>query len=140
MQIEIRKDAAGNGAWGTERTHKNGVAYKHKGLDIISTPGSIIKAPWGMKIERISYPYADNPHYMGIAWNSDRMYGKLWYIRPHAHLIGTIVPKGHPIGTLQDVSIRYPNSGMQPHWHIQIDGIDPMVIFDIMQLIKGHTS
>lgn len=138
MTLTIRYDAAGSGEWGALRTRKTGETYKHNGLDIAGRPGDTIVAPWGMYVKRISRPYSDDLSYSGIAWESDRMKGRIWYVVPRHNIIDTFIPSGTSIGLLQDVTQRYPDRGMSPHWHLQIDSIDPMVIIDMMEMLRRY--
>lgn len=127
----IRNDSGGLGYYGAPRIKTiNGkqIHYMHQGVDFQCTPGQRIVAPCSCHIVRIARPYATG-HYEGLLLRSKRATFKLFYIMPNRELIGKSVSEGSPIGWAQDISLRYPQSGVTPHIHLEIDHCDPMILY-----------
>lgn len=127
----IRNDGAGSGEYDALRSG----GRRHKGKDYLCAPGQGIYAPFDMVIDRVSYPYANDKQYLGIAWSTDEMRGRLWYFSPTIGLIGSYAKKGTFIGTAQDISKKY-GAPMEPHVHFQINNFDPQILEDITKLVK----
>jgi murein DD-endopeptidase MepM/ murein hydrolase activator NlpD len=123
------KDAWGVGLYGASREER-----LHKGLDIVAQPGDRIVAPFIGDNVREAVPYSNDPSYRGIVikgiddWTGYEM--KVFYVE--GLLSGRIV-KGQEIGTVQNLTIRYP--GITNHIHVEVKKngvqIDP---FDIWQM------
>lgn len=129
---KIRSDAGGDGHYGAKRSKKEKkgetwvlVVYTHGGTDFEGFPGQPVLAPIAGKIEREARPYA-NANYSGVLLAGPSGKVKMFYLRPHAELIGTWVEQGQPIGLMQDISQRYDNVG--PHVHLQIEEFDPELL------------
>lgn len=117
----IRKsDLWGSGAFGASRGNR-----PHLGIDLIYSPDEQVRAPFKLKIDRVSFPYATSD-YSGIAFTAssgDTMYdGRMWYFEPDINLIGKTVRKGQVIGTAQQINKKY--SGMINHLHLQLEKVN----------------
>lgn len=53
-KIEIRRDDAGDGRFGSSRERPDGTKYDHEGVDIKAPPGTPVTSPVDGKIDRIS--------------------------------------------------------------------------------------
>jgi len=123
----LRSDPAGDGSYGARRAGR-----EHEGYDFLGDPGQQIVMPFNGLIERIARPYRGDTNYSGALIVSDWIKVKLFYFAPFSHLIGRPVGIGAPIGTMQDITRRYPppsgeKQQMLPHVHFQISSIDPEI-------------
>ncbi len=118
----IRSDPAGSGLYGAPRGNR-----RHRGLDLLCAPGQTVVAPLAGRIVRIARPYADDAHLSGLLIAGARMEIKLFYLQPHARLIGSDVRAGDAVGIAQDVTFRYPHQGMRPHIHMEVTACDPLL-------------
>jgi hypothetical protein len=132
----IRNDKGGAGTFGARRTKSNGkggvIEYTHEGVDYKCLPGQTIFMPFTGKIEREARPYAEGP-YSGLVITSKRLSIKIFYIEPYPEIIGKSVKIGMPIGKAQDISLKYKDSGVTPHVHVQIEACDPEFFFESHQ-------
>ena len=125
----IRNDKGGSGYFGAPRSKTvNGVkvSYKHEGTDFVCMPGQVIKMPVTGKVARLAYPYPDKS-YGGVVIESKRATLKIFYVKPYDGVVGMVLKLGDPIGTAQDVSLRYPGQGVTPHIHVQVETCDPEI-------------
>lgn len=115
----IRRDAAGDGRYGATRK-----GHTHEGLDLIATPGETVLAPFDGYYLRDGRPYANDARYSEAVFRGQGKEVRLMYVQA-TYLMqpGTAFSKGDVIGTAQDVSQRYPGSGMLPHVHVEV--LDP---------------
>ncbi|HEX9972285.1 MAG TPA: hypothetical protein VGD14_09460 [bacterium] len=112
----IRNDEEGSGEYGASRGNRI-----HNGIDYLCDDGQIIIAPFALTIERESFPKLGSP-LSGILWRHDKTKGKMFYFKPHKHLIGQNIRAGDAMGIAQSVSKDYGLSRMKDHIHFQIDG------------------
>ena len=137
----IRNDAGGQGHFGAKRrrTNANGeeIIYTHKGVDYRCIPGQAIFMPFTGQIVRVARPYANGP-YSGAVISCKRMTIKIFYFEPYPETIGKIYKIGMPIGVAQDISQRYPDSGVTPHIHVQVEEVDPDFFF--WRVIDGYLT
>ena len=124
------RDGWGSGSFGASRDHGR---RHHKGVDIVAKPGQAVVSPVDGTVVRTNVrPYANDPSYYGIELETADGYRiKMFYLTP-AVRVGTKVRAGEPIGTAQDISLKYPDRGsgpMTPHVHVEVrkDGriLDP---------------
>ena len=126
----IRNDSGGAGYYGAPRKKGvTGMKYRHQGTDYACEPGEPVRSPCTGRIIRRANPYVDGP-LKGVLIESKRAAMKLFYVDPKPELIGEVIQQGQIIGTAQDVSLRYPASGVTPHVHLQITSLDPEVLMD----------
>lgn len=119
------KDDFGSGQFNASRGKD-----KHNGIDFICTPGQVVIAPVDGVVKRKAYPYKDKD-YCGVLIDSGNVTMKLFYLEPDISLIGKKVSQGDRIGIAQDISRKY-NRGtlrMQPHIHMEIERINPLLLF-----------
>lgn len=116
--LGVRSDQAGDGRYGAPRGDRT-----HKGTDFLCDPGQDVIAPITGEIRRERFPYADDLSYKGCVIVGEIMTITLFYMALDKTLIVTHVNQGQVIGKAQDVSLRYPDSGMLAHVHMQIDEI-----------------
>ncbi len=122
----IRDDPAGSGRYGAPRG-----ARRHRGLDLIARPGQPVKAPVDGLLVRQARPYADDRELSGVVLRGRRVTLKLFYLHPDLGLVGKHVRAGDIIGTAQDVTRRYPGSGMLPHIHMEVILCDPLYFLSL---------
>lgn len=120
--LGIRNDSAGSGEHGASRGSR-----LHIGTDFLCKPGQPVVAPISGRVLRFPKPYSSG-EYSGISIVSKTMNVKLFYLAPNKSLRGRDVKQGDLIGIAQDITERYPNQGMKPHIHFQVDSIDPMAL------------
>ena len=121
----VRIDAGGSGNYGTLRTG----GRRHLGLDIACVPGQDVKAFCTGKLIREAYPYGDDLSWKGFVLEAKRATFKVFYAEVLPHLIGTVVQEGSVIAKAQDISLRYPGSGVTPHIHLEVTSCDPRILF-----------
>ena len=110
---EIRDtDEWGSGAYGAPRGDRT-----HRGIDIVTTHGQVITAPFDGIMVRRADPYEDDPAYTGclLRRESDGLEIKLFYIE---NLSTGAVSEGQKIGTAQDIAQKYP--GITNHIHLEV--------------------
>lgn len=117
-------DQWGDGRFGASRDEGT---RRHKGVDYIATPGQAVVYPTNCAtLTRISNPYSDDNRFSGAGVSNPRVELYLWYFAPDAALVGKPAHLGQPIGTAQDLNLRYP--GITPHIHVQIITLDLTVL------------
>jgi len=120
----VRIDRGGNGNYGAPRGDR-----KHTGLDISCIPGQDFRAFCTGIIIREAFPYADDLSWKGFVFSAKRANFKVFYAELLPDLVGTIVQEGTVIAKAQDISLRYPGSGVTPHIHLEITSCDPKILF-----------
>jgi len=123
---KIRNDKGGLGTYGARR-RKAGQIYLHRGTDYACIPGQNVLSPCTGRVERTAKPYAGDDSYSGLLIQSKRMALKVFYVLPREEIIGKIVKAGESLGTAQDISLKYPGSGVTPHIHVEIVSCDPEI-------------
>lgn len=125
----IRSDPAGDGHYGAPRGGRT-----HEGLDFICKPGQEVIAPFTGYIDRIAYPYGDDLRWSGCVFTNEHLTVMMFYMKPDRKAIREeiTIEEGSRIGIAQDITKKYPNRGMLPHIHLQIESIDPetLLIWD----------
>jgi hypothetical protein len=111
----IRSDPEGSGEYGSPRGDR-----VHNGVDYECIEGQPIVAPFDMIITRIAIPKANSPM-LGIAWETKKSKGKMFYFEPFDEYIGKTVFTGTEIGIAQSVSRDYGLKRMKDHIHFQVD-------------------
>jgi len=112
-------DSYGAGHHGAPRGRRT-----HDGTDYKSIAGKQVKAPLSGKITKISKPYSsgiDAAILSGVEIvASDGTTCWVWYIKPSANIVGTVVKAGvSKIGVAKTLKNRYKN-GIIDHIHIRI--------------------
>ena len=128
--LGIRSDSAGNGMFGAKRGRR-----LHKGTDFICKPGQIVVAPISGRVIRIAKPYANAP-FSGLVIKNKIITIKMFYFNPQVNIVGMSVVQGQNIGLAQDIAAHYPDSGMTPHIHLQVDAVDPLLLFSSLAMIE----
>ncbi len=115
IKIILRgNDPTGHGYYGARRGNR-----KHKGLDLITIPGEIIKSPISGVVTKYGYPYKNTRklRYIEITGPVYRVW--LMYASKNKISIGSRIFKGNVIGTAQNVA-GYWGGNMRNHLHIQV--------------------
>lgn len=127
--LVIRNDAMGAGTFGSHRT-----GHIHQGTDYQAAPGVMVYSPVAGRVVRFGRPYATDDRYSLVEVHGDGYAIKLFYVAPLATIApGTIVSPGTPLGTVQDLALRYP--GITNHVHVEVRRIvgaqliDPATVF-----------
>jgi hypothetical protein len=103
----------GSGAYGAGRGK-----VIHEGQDFLAEAGQEIVAPVSGRVSR-SNPYRDDSHFTGIRITTeDGTVVKTFYVKAYDGIIGTTVKQGQPIGTAQDLQVKYP--GIPNHVHTEV--------------------
>ena len=124
-------DDWGSGAFNAPRGER-----KHRGIDIITSPGEEIYCPIDGRIVRVAEPYDDEPRYNGLllagsgSWEGYEI--KLFYLDGFS--LGPI-EQGALMARSEDISIRYPGITNHVHLEVRRDGdlLDPTSFFDFQQ-------
>lgn len=128
--LGIRNDEGGLGHFGAPRKKEvkgHEVRYTHDGVDYQCKPGQEVWMPCTGKIVRVAYPYAAKD-YSGVYIAAKRLSMKMFYVQPYSGIIGRVIKKGEPIGTAQDISLKYPGAGVTPHVHVKLVRCDPEIL------------
>ena len=128
-QMIRREDRWGCGAFDAPRGER-----RHRGIDIVANPDQALFSPITGRIVRVAEPYDDEPRYNGLLmeglgeWAGLEL--KLFYLD---HFDLGPIKQGDPLGTAQDIAVRYP--GITGHIHVELrrEGqlIDPTPFFDL---------
>lgn len=122
------RDKYGSGQYGSSRDKGTRI---HNGIDIIAIPGEKIFAPFDGEIIREAVPYSRDI-YRGIVFKGSGEWAvhelKIFYVEG---LQSGKVKKGQEIGTVQDLTIKYPTITNHIHLEIKAAGvkIDPFEIW-----------
>jgi murein DD-endopeptidase MepM/ murein hydrolase activator NlpD len=130
-QISRVRDTYGSGQYGASRDR---ATRTHKGLDIITTAGETIYAPFTGDIIREAVPYANDPSYRGLVikgidnWEGYEV--KIFYVEG---ILSGRVNKGQNIGTAQNLKLKYPTITNHIHVEVKKFGVqlDPFEIWNM---------
>ena len=115
-------DEQGSGAFKAGRA-----GHRHKGTDFRGIPGQPVYAVCDGVVVREVQAYEDDPTYRGLVIRNGFVTVKMLYFEPVLGVgPGERVHAGDIIGTMQDVSLRYP--GCTPHVHVQIEALEQAVM------------
>ena len=111
----IRNDAAGSGHFGAPRGDR-----KHRGIDYAVPVGAVILAPVAGTVTKLGYCYADDLQWRYVeVTDGDGSRHRAFYVDPCVET-GMEVTEYDPIGVAQDITRRYPGSGMIAHVHYEV--------------------
>lgn len=115
-------DKFGSGTFGASR---DGGKRRHLGRDYIALPGDTGVSPLDGKVTHVGKAYA-NSDLGSIRIAGAGIEVRVLYIKPEVE-VGQPVRVGEVIGTVQDLSAKYP--GITPHVHVEVwTPIDPEVV------------
>lgn len=116
--LPIRKpDKHGSGEWGASRK-RNGVRYKHRGIDYAAYPDTPIYPLKPGKVTKIGYLYNDDLSYRYVQITDSEGYDwRYFYLYPLV-ILNELVDPSVCIGTVQDLGKRYP--GITTHCHLGV--------------------
>jgi hypothetical protein len=132
LDPRIRSDAAGDGRWWADRS-TGGVHRPHLGIDLLVELDAEVLAPESGRMLLPGWPYANDARYriVNVLANSDLLH-RLYYVRPVAdpEVLRTYpqVVLGALVGRAQDVTLRYPGSGMLAHIHWEVTADHPEAV------------
>lgn len=109
-------DPTGYGWFGASRS--NGTR-KHKGWDVIVTPGQKIKSPIDGKVVRLGQAYTSTKRFKLIVIRNSIYEFKLMYLEPVPFEKGFVLKAGEYIGRAQSIS-SYWGKKMTDHLHIEV--------------------
>lgn len=125
-------DGWGDGAFDAPRGDR-----RHQGIDIVARVGDPVTSPIQGKVERKSFPYANDLRFTGVLLRGDGAHQglvvKLFYVMPKARLIGHSVRPGDVVGHVQDLTAKYP--GITNHVHVEVRRNG--VVIDPRSLMNG---
>lgn len=110
-------DCYGSGAFGSMR---DGGKRKHEGVDYVASPGHRANAPIAGDVTRIGYAYKKDTRltYVEIRNAKTGYSARVLYVAPNV-LVGQTLAAGDEIGTVQDLSVKYPG-GITNHVHVEV--------------------
>jgi peptidoglycan LD-endopeptidase LytH len=111
------EDSYGSGAFGSLR---DGGKRRHQGVDYVAAPGHAVTAPIAGKVIRIGYAYNKDSRlqFIEIANIETGYSAKVLYVTPDV-AVGATLAAGEKIGTVQDLSRKYP-AGITNHVHVEV--------------------
>ena len=116
---KIRSDRAGDGHYGAPRGTR-----KHTGIDYEAPAESRVLSPVDGLITAHGHAYNSDLLYRIIdITDADGYIHRLFYCELYPELLGREVSKNDTIGVVQDISAKYPDSGMVNHLHYCIRDI-----------------
>ncbi|NER13541.1 hypothetical protein GWK08_08845 [Leptobacterium flavescens] len=128
-------DPKGCGHFGASRGD-----HTHRGIDFITSPLQVIKAPFDCKIVRYGYPYSDDPSFRLFEVRGMGEYSKysakVFYLNP-LHDVGDSFKKGEPFAISDDVRRRHGGDiTVHVHFELYIDGklVDPTEYFNSIKV------
>ena len=122
---EVRVDRAGNGWFSASRGGR-----AHLGIDLYVEPGEILLSPCAGRFVRWGNPYTGSSTYKLFEIAHDGCWQvRVFYCEP---LGGGLTPLHielrQKIARAQDITSRYPDSGMLNHVHVECRTMDERVI------------
>jgi murein DD-endopeptidase MepM/ murein hydrolase activator NlpD len=110
-------DHYGSGAFGSLR---DGGKRKHEGVDYVAAPGHRANAPIAGEVTRIGYAYKKDTRlqYVEIVNVQTGYSARVLYVAPSV-VVGHTLAAGDEIGTVQDLSVKYPG-GITNHVHVEV--------------------
>lgn len=123
-KCELRgTDPAGSGAFGALRG-----ARTHKGIDILCTPNKFVYPRVIGEISKLGWPYGGDLFWRYVEIKDfDGLRHRYFYVSPGQLAVGDKIGLDGSIGIAQDITIKYPDQGMQPHIHYEV--IDKQGLF-----------
>ncbi|PCJ58688.1 MAG: hypothetical protein COA65_07610 [Rhodospirillaceae bacterium] len=120
-KLEIRKtDPQGAGHFGARR---NGGRRKHLGIDLVAPPGTPVTSPLDGTVTRLGWPYGDDPSYRYVEVTTGTgLVARHFYVAPSVTLGETVTAGKSCLGTVQDLTKRYPH--ITNHLHLEIRQAD----------------
>lgn len=126
--LRVRIDALGDGHYGASRA-----GHTHKGLDLETFAGQVVRSPVDGVVTRTFHVYTDSTFWTGIeVKTASGVRVKLMYVRPTIALESS-VRIGDALGTAQPIHERY-GSAMHDHIHVEVwtpsgNTVDPEPLF-----------
>ena len=123
------RDGYGSGEFGASRGMRG-----HAGQDFVASPSEEIVAPIS-GVARLAYPYPGDTSLTGVAISGrNGEVANVFYVSPYDGIVGSRVSVGQPIGTAQNLQVKYPN-GMTNHVHaeIRVQGSSPQPLLNYIQ-------
>lgn len=112
--MQLRSDPAGDGSWQASR---DGGKRRHNGIDLVCQPGGILISPLYGEVTKLGYAYGEDLFWRYIEiTDRDRLKHRFFYANPIVKA-GEIVTPLSSIGEMQNITLKYPNTGMTPHIH-----------------------
>jgi len=120
-RLEIRKtDPQGAGHFGARR---NGGRRKHLGIDLAAAAGTPVTSPLDGTVTRLGWPYGDDPSYRYVEVTTGTgLVARHFYVAPGVALGETVTAGKSCLGTVQDLTRRYPQ--ITNHLHLEIRQAD----------------
>jgi len=119
--LKIREqDVVGAGHYGAPRGNR-----LHKGVDLITMPGELVKSFTLGEVTKIGYPYDPSDEkrghlrYVEVSFDGTRF--RYFYVQPLVE-VGDQVLVGQSIGLSQNLTEVYP--GITPHFHFEVRNSD----------------
>lgn len=126
--LRVRIDALGDGHYGASRS-----GHTHKGIDLESFAGQLVRSPVAGVVTRMFYVYTDSTRWTGVEVKTPSgVRVKLMYVAPTAAL-ESAVQIGDALGVAQPIHERY-GSAMHDHIHVEVwtpegSTVDPEPLF-----------
>lgn len=132
------RDQYGDGAYGSNR---DGGRRKHKGIDITAYPGTVIHAAAPGQVTKLGYPYASDLSFRYVQLTMNGLDYRHFYVLPIPGMaVGDFVLSGQPIGTVQDLTLKYPRMTNHMHFSIRRDRINRINIDPTPFVLGGRDA
>lgn len=127
----IRVDPSGDGHFGAERE-----GHIHHGVDLLVTPGEVVRSPITGIYVRPDRPYIDDPTYRGVVIQGEGVEVKIFYCLPLPSLkIGQPVQRGQALAWAQAISDKY-GPPMKDHIHVEVYRIQDGELLDPESMLR----
>lgn len=127
----IRKDAGGDGHFGARRSKTDDkgrtIHYRHRGTDWACKHKEEAISPISGRIFRPVQVYEKDSRWWGLEIINEFLVYHLYYLDKLPDIIGKTVDQKQLIGHAQDISKKYPGSGVTCHLHGEIKSINPEI-------------
>ena len=107
-------DPTGHGYYGAKRGLR-----KHKGLDVVTSPGDAVFSMIDGQCTKIGYAYNETTLFRYVEIQNQEYRVRLMYVKPINVSVGSRVFLGQKIGEAQDIA-KYWSSRMKNHIHIEV--------------------
>lgn len=130
--LPVRDDPAGSGDFGASRGDRI-----HEGIDFVCEPGVRVLSPVAGEVTKVGYAYADDLSWRYVEVTCPRGYAhRVFYVAPAVYP-GCRVTTETALGMAQDITARYPESGMTPHVHYEVrregEAVDPRGVVTVLE-------
>jgi len=106
-------DPTGAGWFGAKRGRR-----RHKGLDLVASPGTEVMSPISGEVTKLGFAYRDNYDIRYVEVTGEMYRVRLFYVQPSV-TVGDRIFTGDRVGYAQDIASHW-NSAMINHIHLEV--------------------